>query len=170
MTTKRPMSHRLLTALACAIAASTVVAGANGASTANTTQLKSTFRKVTGQKLVVDKIRSSPGRYTAFNLGVQTGTRQARYGTFTIFLVTNPDTETQITSLLRDAHTGQVGAPAAGGIYWEKARTIRGDEVWMAKKRYGTNVVLWWTSTKPVKKTDATFKNLHKALLPIAKL
>ena len=43
-----------------------------------------------GQKLVVDTARSFPGHYTAFNLGVQTGTRQARYGTFTIYLVTDP--------------------------------------------------------------------------------
>ena len=44
---------------------------------------------------------------------------------------------------------------------------MSGAEVWMAKKRYGSNVVLWWTTSTPVKKTDVTFKNLHKALTPL---
>jgi hypothetical protein len=39
----------------------------------------------------------------------------------------------------------------------------------MAKKRYGGNVVLWWIGSKPVKKTDKTFKRLHTALLKAAR-
>ncbi len=167
-TTRSLRTSRLAALLAGALVASIVVAGAHGASTVVTAaQLKSTFKKGTAQKLVVDTLRSSSGKYTAFNLGVQTGTKQARYGTFTIYLVTNPDVEGQVASLLTDPHTGQLGTPGAGGIYWEKARTMSGAEVWMAKKRYGSNVVLWWTTSTPAKKTDVTFKNLHKALTPL---
>ena len=169
-TTRTLRTSRLAALLAGALVASIVVAGAHGASTVVTAaQLKSAFKKGTAQKLVVDKLRSSSGKYTAFNLGVQTGTKQARYGTFTIYLVTDTDLEGQVTSLLTDPHTGQLGTPGAGGIYWEKARTMSGTEVWMAKKRYGPNVVLWWTTSLPVKKTDRTFQTLHKALLPLAK-
>ena len=81
-------------AVALALAVAAVAQAAPGSVSAS--QLKSGFRKATGQKLVVDTIRSSAGHYTAFNLGVQTGTRQARYGTFTIYLVTDPDVATQV--------------------------------------------------------------------------
>ena len=46
---------------------------------------------------------------------------------------------------------------------------MSGTEVWLAKRQYGANVVLWWTSSRPVKKTDATFTTLHKALVLVAK-
>jgi len=39
----------------------------------------------------------------------------------------------------------------------------------MAKRRYGQNVVLLWTTTSQAKKTDATFKRLHTALLAATK-
>jgi hypothetical protein len=169
-TPRSQRTSRLAVALLGALVASVAVAGAHAASTAaSPSQLKSTFKKATAQTLVVDKLRSSPGSYTAFNLGVQTGTKQARYGTFTIYLVTNADVEGQVTRLLTDPHTGQLGTPGAGGIHWEKGRTMTGTEIWMAKKRYGSNVVLWWTTTTPVRKTDRTFTTLHKALLPLTK-
>jgi hypothetical protein len=152
--------------LLAALFAVTVVAAAQGAPTTTVTpaQLKSGFKKATGQKLVVDRGRSSTGRYTAFNLGVQTKTRQDRYGTFTIYLVTSADAASDVESLLRDPHTGEVGTPAPGGIYWEQDVTMTGQQVWMAKHQYGPNLVLWWTSTNPTKKTDRTYATLNKAL------
>ena len=159
----------LLVAFAVALAMAVAAVAQAAPAAVSASQLKTGFKKATGQKLVVDTARSFPGHYTAFNLGVQTGTRQARYGTFTIYLVTDPDVATQVRTLLTDPHTGELGTPAAGGIYWEHDRTMSGTEVWLAKRQYGANVVLWWTSSRPVKKTDATFTTLHKALVLVAK-
>ena len=80
----------LLVAAAVALALAVAAAAQAASGSVSASQLKSGFRKATGQKLVADTIRSSPGHYAAFNLGVQTGTRQARYGTFTIYLVADP--------------------------------------------------------------------------------
>jgi hypothetical protein len=148
-----------------AVLAAALSAGASGApKTVTVAQLKSSFKKATGQALVVDRTFSSPGRYTAFNLGVQTTTKKARYGTFTIYLVSGGDVAADVEGLLVDPHTDKLGTPAAGGIYWEKDTTIRGDEIWMAKRPYGSNVVLWWSTTSPVRKTDRTWTTLHRAL------
>lgn len=78
-----------------------------GASNVTVSQLKRGFKKATGQTLVVDRARSNPGHYTAFNLGVQTATRQARYGTFTIFLVSGSDAAGDVERLLADPRTGE---------------------------------------------------------------
>jgi hypothetical protein len=41
---------------------------------------------------------------------------------------------------------------------------VHGDRYWMAKRRYGANVVLWWIGSQPVRRTDATWQRLHRAL------
>lgn len=131
-------------------------------------QLKSGFKKATGQKLVVDRTRTSSGQYTAYNLGVQTRTKQARYGEFTIYLVT-ADVAANVENLLKDVHTSELGTPTSGGIYWEHDSSLGGGLVWTAKHRYGSNIVLQWTTTQDVKKTDRTFTTLHKALTAIVR-
>ncbi len=163
--------RRMLTIATIALAAVALVATAAQARTTDVTpaQLKSGFKKATGQKLVVDKVRSSPGHYTAFNLGVQSFTKQSRYGTFTIYLINGADVASEVGKLLTNPHTGQLDPPAPGGIYWENDVTIQGADVWLAKHKYGSNVVLWWTTPTPTKKTDRTFKTLHKALVAVTK-
>ncbi len=159
----------LVIAIATAVSAS-LAAGASGApSTVTVAQLKSGFKKATGQTLVVDRVASTAGHYTAFNLGVQTTTKRARYGTFTIYLVTGGDVAADVNRLLTDPHTGELVAPAAGGIYWEKDSTMSGTDIWMAKRPYGANVVIWWTTTSPARKTDRTWTVLHKALTSVTK-
>lgn len=140
-----------------------------GASNVTVSQLKRGFKKATGQTLVVDRARSNPGHYTAFNLGVQTATRQARYGTFTIFLVSGSDAAGDVERLLADPRTGELGPPAKGGIRWEKGVSLTGTETWTAKRPYGSNLVIWWTTASPAKKTDRTWRTLHKALTSVAK-
>jgi hypothetical protein len=158
-----------IVALVAALAAF-LTAGASGApSTVTVAQLKSGFKKATGQTLVVDRTISSAGHYTAFNLGVQTTTKRLRYGTFTIYLVSGSDVTTDVQRLLTDPHTGELGAPATGGIYWEKGSTMSGTDYWMAKRPYGANVVIWWTTTSTVRKTDRTWTVLHKALTSVTK-
>jgi hypothetical protein len=155
--------------LFAALAAVTAVASAHGApATVTSAQLTAGFKKATGQKLVVDRGRTSTGHYTAYNLGAQTKTKQDRYGTFTIYLVTGPDVAGDVQRLLMDPHTGQVGAPATGGLYWEHDSTMTGQSVWLAKHLYGANVVLWWTTTSTTRKIDRTYATLHKALKGIA--
>lgn len=160
----------LVIGLVAALAASLATTGASGAgSTVTVSQLKSGFKKATGQALVTDRILSSPGHYTAFNLGVQTATKRNRYGTFTIYLVSGGDVATDVQSLLRDPHTGQVGAPATGGIYWSKGATMTGTETWTAKRPYGANIVISWSTSSSLKKTDRTWKTLHQALTAVTK-
>lgn len=133
------------------------------ASTTTATQLTKRFKATTGEKLVVNKQMSYTGHYKAYDLGAQSIARKARWGTFTVLLVT-ADVEAQVKDLLADSHTGALGTPSAGKIYWESGTTIYGDKFWQAKRRYGQNVVLWWTSSNGAKKTDATWKRLHTAL------
>jgi len=160
----------LVIAVAAALVASLGAAGASGAgATVTVSQLKSGFKKSTGQALVTDRILSSPGHYTAFNLGVQTATKRNRYGTFTIYLVSGGDVASDVQSLLKDPHTGQVGVPATGGIYWSKGVTMTGTETWTAKRPYGANLVISWSTSSSARKTDRTWKTLHQALTAITK-
>jgi hypothetical protein len=155
---------------AATLVAVMAVASAQAApSTVTAAQLKSGFKKATGQKLLVDKVRSSTGRYTAFNLGVPTFTKQARYGSFTIFVVAG-DVPANVDNLLTNARTGELEPPAAGGIHWEHgAASLGGGLAWTAKQLYGANVVLWWTTRDDVQKTDRTYATLQRALKGIVK-
>ena len=68
--------------------------------------------------------------------------------------------------LLADPHTGELGTPGPPSIYWEHGTTIGGTAYWLAKKRYGADVVLWWYGSK--QKIDASFQRLHRPLTAIA--
>jgi hypothetical protein len=46
---------------------------------------------------------------------------------------------------------------------------MTGTAVWVAKRPYGANVVVWWTTTSPARKTDRTWTTLHKALTAVTK-
>ena len=146
-----------------------VATAAAAAPTTTAKQLTTRWKAATGVKLVVNKQMSYAGHYVAYDLGTQSGSGKARFGTFTVLLVTDPDVETQVTSLLSDTHTGTLGTPGAGNIYWESGSTVHGDTFWQAKRRYGQNVVVWWTTTSGQKKTDATWKRLHAALTKATK-
>jgi hypothetical protein len=156
--------RRLVLVLAT-IALVTLVATSAAAPTTTAYQLTTRFKQATGVKLVPNKRSSYTGHYKAYDLGAVTIASKARYGTFTVFLVTGGDVEADVTDLLADSHTGALGTPAAGGIHWESGTTISGERFWQAKKRYGQNVVLWWIGSTPVKKTDASFARLNKALV-----
>ena len=132
-------------------------------------QLTTRFKATTGQKLVANKQLSYAGHYRAYDGGVQTAALKARYGTFTVYLVTGASVDTEVTDLLADAHTGALGTPAAGNVYWEQGVSIFGTMYWKAKRRYGQNVVLAWTNASGQKKTDATWKRLHTALTKATK-
>ena len=161
MTLMRRLAAAFLVLLA--VSATSALASSS-ASTVTAAQLKVTFKKATGDKLVVNRKISYPGHYVAFDVGAASIAKKAKYGTFTVYLVTGADVEAEVTDLLADGHTGMLGTPSAGKIYWESGKTLYGDSYWMAKRRYGTNVVLWWIGSKPVKKTDRTFKRLHTTL------
>ena len=136
---------------------------ATSAPTLTAAQLTTRFKQSTGDRLLVNRNMSNAGHYTAYDAGVTTIARQGKYGTFTAYLVTGADVETEVADLLADGRTGVLGTPGPGKIYWEAGTTIRGDRYWLAKRRYGDNVVLWWIGSKPVNKTDRTFKRLHAA-------
>ena len=154
--------------LLCAVLLLLAAGGVRAASPSLTPwQVTTRFKQATGDKLVVNRRSSYPGHYTALDLGAVTIAKKARYGTFTVYVVTDPDLEAQVTDLLADRHTGVLGTPGTGNIYWEAGTTIYGDDFWLAKRRYGTNVVLWWIGSQPVQKTDATFRRLHKALTKV---
>ncbi len=144
-------------------------AAAPAATSVSAKQLTTRFKKATGEKLVVNKLKTSPGAQVAYELRVQTFASKAKWGTFTVYLVTAADVEAGVTRLLADTHTGTLGRPTAAGIYWEQGATLTGTPFWMAKRRYGKNVVLTWIGNQPVKKTDASWKRLHKALVAATK-
>jgi hypothetical protein len=133
-------------------------------SSTTATQLTTRFKAATGQKLVANKQRSYPGHYRAYDAGAQSTAVKARFGTFVVFLITATDLESEVTDLLADSHTGQLGTPSAGKIYWEQGVSVYGDAYWQAKRRYGQNVVLTWIGPSGARKTDATWKRLHAAL------
>jgi hypothetical protein len=157
--------RRFVEALAVVLAFSAGVALAQAPVPGITgSQLTTRFKQATGDKLVLNRKSTYPGHYKAYDVGVPTIARKGKYGTFTVYLVTGADVEAEVTDLLADGHTGMLGTPGAGNIYWELGKTIYGDVYWLAKRRYGANVVLWWIGSKPVKKTDLTWKRLHTAL------
>jgi hypothetical protein len=153
-----------------ALACSTAVASAQPSVGATVTAAKLTagFKKATGSKLKPNTKASYPGHYKAYDLGPASIANKGKYGTFTVYLVTSADVQTDVNDLLADAHTGALGTPGPGHIYWEQDISAFGDHYWLAKRQYGANVVLYWIGSKPVKKTDATFKRLHLALSKIA--
>lgn len=149
----------LATALLAAVVWSAEAAPA-GAVTAG--QLAARFKGITGDKLLVSKKSSSAGHSVELDLGMPSISKQARYGQFTIYVVSGADFEAEVAELLKDAHTGKLGTPGLGNIHWESGSTLAGDRFWLAKRRYGANVVVWWIGTG--KKTDASFTRLHRAL------
>jgi hypothetical protein len=154
-----------VTALALACAIPLAVAQAVPEAGITAAQLTKSFRQATGDKLVPNRPLSYVGHYKAYDVGPQSIARKGKYGTFTIYLVTGADVEADVQELLADARSGELGTPGPSNIYWEAGSTVFGDQYWLAKKRYGANVVLWWTSEGTTKKIDKTFKRLHAALL-----
>ena len=126
-------------------------------------QVVSGFKKQTGTTLTLDRRGSYSGHYRALVVP-QSLSNIGRYGHFTIWVVTSGQ-EDDVTSLLSNSHTGTLGTPGAASIYWEQGATMSGTGYWLAKKRYGSNVVLWWYGS--ARKTDAAFRRLHHALTAI---
>jgi len=153
-----------LLALAAVLAAAATGAGLSAPVAATPGQVVTRFKARTGTTLVVDRRSSYAGHYTALSVP-QSISNIGRYGRFTIWVVTSGD-EADITDLLSDPHTGQLGTPGAASIYWEHGSTIGGADYWLAKKRYGSGIVLWWYATS--RKVDARFTRLHRALVALA--
>lgn len=133
------------------------------AGSVSTRQTIERFRTATGERLAVDRRASTPGRYDAVGLRFRSASKRARFGVFTIYVVTAEDVETAVTELLADGHTGELGEADRRGIRWEEGMTLVGEPYWLAKKRYGTNVVLWWFAADEAA-TDGTFRRLDRAL------
>jgi len=156
-------------AFAVAVLVAVMATAASAAPGTTATQLTTRFKQATAQKLVLNKQLTYAGHYKAYDLGVQTTAKTARWGTFTVYLVTSADVEADVTDLLSDTHTGVLGTPSAGNIYWEQGATIHGQSYWQAKRRYGQNVVVTWIGASLAKKTDASWKRLHTALTKATK-
>jgi hypothetical protein len=154
-------THLSLALLAALVALAVAVAPASGATALTASQVIARFKAATGTKLLVDKPSSSPGHYTALSLAPSI-TNQGRYGRFTLYVVA-PSATADVTRLLADGHTGVLGTPGPSSIYWESGRYLTGGTYWLAKKRYGANLVLWWFGSK--QKVDAAFSRIHKPLL-----
>ena len=101
---------------------------------------------------------------------MQTSALKARYGTFTVYLVTAADVDAEVTDLLADSHTGQLGTRSAGGHLLGAGRdastATRTGRRSAATARTSS---LAWIGSTPVKKTDATWKRLHAALTAATK-
>jgi hypothetical protein len=158
----------LALAAVLALAVCAVAAAQPSAKRVNGSQLQKKFRAATSERIVVNKLRSSPGHYVAYEIPSQSFASKARWGTFTVYVVTAADPEADVMRLLADTRTGELGTPS-GGIYWEQGATIHGNVFWMAKRRYQSNVVVTWVGSKSVRKTDATWTRLHKAVTAATK-
>jgi hypothetical protein len=158
---------RVLPLAVAAMAAATMllltgVAHGGGAQpTVSASQLVKRFRAATGSRLLVDKRATYAGHYTALALPGSIS-NQGRYGRFTLYVVGAGNRAEDVTGLLADAHTGQLGKPGPSQIYWEGGRYLSGERYWLAKKQYGANVVLWWYGSR--QKIDKAFQRLHVPL------
>jgi hypothetical protein len=156
---------RQLVYVASMLALAAVLATSSVAAPATTASLLTTrFKAATGEKLVRNKQVSYAGRYVAYDLGVQTPAKRAKWGTFTVYLVTGADVEAEVADLLKNTRTGLPDPRSRGGIHWEAGTSIHGTAYWQAKRRYGQNVVLRWIGPSGAKKTDAAWKRIHTAL------
>lgn len=151
-----------LALLAALVALAVAVAPASGATALTASQAVARFKAATGAKLLVDRRSSYPGHYTALALAPSIS-NQAKYGRFTLYVVGPNDVAGDVRDLLRNAHSGVLDAPGPSSIYWESGRYLTGGTYWLAKKQYGSNLVLWWYGTE--KKVNAAFSRLHKPLL-----
>ena len=157
---------RLLSAAMFAALALIAVGPARTSTTAPPTraQVIKRFEQAAGRRLAVDPAATRAGHYTALRLP-KSVTNVALYGDFTLWLVAPGTLESDVAQLLTNAHTGKLGTPGASGIYWEQASSLGGGKVWLAKKRYGQNLVLWHYGQ--TQKVDPAFKRLHQALLEV---
>lgn len=124
-------------------------------------QVVARFKATSGATLLVDKRSSYPGHYTALSLSPSIA-NQAKYGRFTLFVVGPAMLADDVRKLLADGHTGVLGVPGPSNIYWESGRYLSGGTYWLAKKQYGTNLVLWWYGAQ--KQVDRAFSRLHAPL------
>jgi hypothetical protein len=163
------MKRGLLACLAVGLAAITLAVPSGVASSETSVtakQLITRFKAATtpSRTLRVNKPISWAGHYDALDL-VNSMSVKAQFGTFRLHLITSADLETDVTALLADGHTGALGTPDARGIYWEKGTTLQGDPVWLAKKRYGKNLVAWsWLFGASGPKADPPFNRLNQIL------
>ena len=124
-------------------------------------QVTKRFQAATGRKPAVDRRLTRPGHATALRLSSSV-TNTALYGDFVLWVVGPASPEADVAALLADTHTGAAGTPAAAGIVWERGTSLSGTPYFLAKKRYGANLVLWRYG--PVQKVDPGFSRLHKVL------
>ena len=146
----------MLVGLAIAAAAAPAATTAVSAS-----QVVARFKAASGATLLVDTRSSYSGHYTALSLSPSIA-NQAKYGRFTLFVVGPATLAEDVRKLLADGHTGVLGAPGLSNIYWESGRYLSGGTYWLAKKQYGTNLVLWWYGAQ--KRVDKAFSRLHLPL------
>ncbi|MFN8221933.1 MAG: hypothetical protein U0R50_01645 [Gaiellales bacterium] len=161
------MDVRLVSAALVAALALVAIAPGRTAQSAVPTQaqVSKRFEKATGRRLAADAASSRAGHYVALRLP-RSVTTTALYGDFTLWLVQPGSLEADVTQLLTNVHTGELGSPGPGGIYWEQVTSLSGRTAWLAKKRYGPNLVLWHYG--PVHRVDPPFSRLHKALVKVA--
>jgi hypothetical protein len=145
----------------CVFAGLVAVAPVSAAAPLSASQVAARFDAAAGRKPTVDRRLSRPGHYTALRLS-QSVSNVALYGDFVLWVIGPATLEADVADRLADSHTGVVGVPGAAAIHWEAGTSLSGQPYFLAKKRYGTNVVLWRYG--PTRKVDASFKRLHKLL------
>jgi hypothetical protein len=158
---------RVLAFISTLLLATVLAAGASaGPETfVNVLQAKNRFRVASGGYILQKNNGGTyPGHYVALDLGVPTISKKVKFGQFTLYLVVNRDSQADVDELLSDTHTGELGIPDQRGIHWEKGLTLDGQVYWLAKKRYGKNLVLWWYALG-AQQTDRAFANLNAILL-----
>ena len=151
-------------AFVLALVAATALAQPS-ATSVTAAQLTTTFKRSTGDKLVLNRKMSYPGHYKAYDVGPVSIANKGKYGQFTVYLVTGADLEAEVTDLLADSRTGDARRARRGeDLLGSRARRSTATTTGWRSGATATNVVLWWIGSNPVKKTDRTFKRLHTTL------
>jgi hypothetical protein len=132
--------------------------GGEGADPFTAEQVARAFERVTGDQLVSDPGASRSGTKVLRldQAGANATLTSARYGTFSIYVVTDGDPKPLYAKSLK----GESLHPGRDGVYW---RQLSADPpTWQASKPY-RNVVLQWQAGRR-RATDARFDRLDAAL------
>jgi hypothetical protein len=133
--------------------------GSGGPPPLDAGQVARGFAQATGDRLVGDPGAGKNG-IQVLSLATATGNAtslQARYGSFSIFVVGDGADEKTLTRVDPD---GSAVKPDARGIYWRQLSTA--PPAWQAAKAY-RNVVLQWEAGR-TRRADARFDRLDAAL------
>jgi hypothetical protein len=140
---------RRIALLSLAVFALVVLAGCGAASdqtqeqTLTPAQVRQTFKQATGRPLEPTAVSDPAWDQLGYGLDMPQSLVD-RYGIFNVY-VGKPGKSASLASFFKDKDTDKPLARSTDGIYWELDSQSK---TWVAYKRYGGNVVVWFSGSK----------------------